>query len=66
VSRSHRKTPIFKDSQRGAKRVANKKVRRADIVPDGGGYKRLYEQYNICDFAYYYFGKQMPRELRNK
>jgi predicted carbohydrate-binding protein with CBM5 and CBM33 domain len=66
MSRSYRKTPIYKDSMKGAKREANKAVRRAAVVPDGGGYKRIYEQWDICDWKLKYFGEDMPREFRNK
>jgi hypothetical protein len=51
---------------KGAKREANKAVRRAAVVPDGSGYKRIYEQYDICDWKLTYFGEDMPREFRNK
>ena len=66
MSRSYRKTPVFKDKRAGAKREANKKVRRSPVVPDGGGYKRIYEQWEISDWRFTYFDEPMPRELRNK
>ncbi len=52
MSRSRRRIPVEKDSTRGAKRRANKCVRHAAIVPNGGGFKRVYESWMISDYKY--------------
>ena len=52
MSRSYKKSPVMKDGNRSKKydkRLANKAVRHADLT-SGCAYKRVYNQYNICDF----------------
>lgn len=66
MSRSYRKTPIVKDHRKGAKREANKAVRRKWNLDSGGAYKRVYEQWDISDWRLAYFDEPMPREFRNK
>ena len=39
-----------------AKNQANRMVRRfTGVIADGGSYKKLYEQYDICDFRFMYY-----------
>lgn len=63
MSRSYKKTPICKDknSQFG-KRKANHTVRRAKDVPNGGGFKKVYESWNICDYIFMETEKELKHE----
>lgn len=54
MSRSRKKSFILKDQppgKRHMKRQANRRVRHAKDIPDGKSYKRLYESWDICDYA---------------
>lgn len=56
VSRSTRK-PVAKDGYKSkwkprAKRRANKKVKQAKDVADGGAYKKVSNSWDICDFKF--------------
>ena len=51
MSRSWKKVWGFVDRSPTAKKYANKKVRRTQDVPNGKAYKKLYDSYNICDYA---------------
>lgn len=55
MSRSYKKNPIVKDGRSGkvGKRFANKKVRRyKGEIANGKAYKRLYESWDIHDYAF--------------
>ena len=52
MSRSYKKNPVVKDKGKNEKRFANKKVRRTKNVPNGGAYKKVYNQYDICDYCW--------------
>lgn len=52
MSRSYRKNPVVKDrgrKRKEVKRFANKAVRRAQGVPNGKGYRRCYDSYEVVD-----------------
>ena len=52
MSRSYKHNAVMKDGNRSKKqdkRLANKAVRRTDLA-SGCAYKRVYNQYNICDY----------------
>jgi hypothetical protein len=57
MSRSHKRTPVYKDGGRNGKflkRQANRKVRKTKEV--GGkskNYRKLYESWNISDYRFY-------------
>ena len=57
MSRSFKKTPIYKDGgyQSDGKRIANRKVRRAPNVTFSTGkrklYKKIYETWDINDYV---------------
>ena len=56
MSRSHKKSPIVKDSgsKKWSKRQAAKAVRRYEgIISKGSSYKKLFESWNINDFISY-------------
>ena len=63
MSRSHRKQPVWKDHNSGAKRTANRRVRRIlsnpEIVLDHGKYKRVFCSYDIFDYC-----SIVPRDFR--
>lgn len=53
MSRSYKKTPSFGWNSPGAKRLANKRVRKAKNISlsrKGSGYKHLSSSYDICDY----------------
>ncbi len=55
MSRSYKRNPVVKDGKSGriGKRFANKKVRRyKGEIPNGKGYKKIYESWNIHDYAF--------------
>ena len=52
MSRSYRYSKIFKDSTKGMKRFANKKVRKNLDLPNGNGYKKVFESYDISDYKF--------------
>ena len=53
MSRSYKKHPFCKDkNKKGAKRTANKKVRRTKDIPNGKAYKKVFESWNISDYKW--------------
>ena len=62
MSRS-RKVKCFTDYSRTytswSKRKASKKVRKALIVPNGGGFKRIYGSWDIKDYKTVYHEEKM-------
>lgn len=62
MSRS-RKAPFFVDGPHPhAKRKAARRVRHCADVPDGGGYRRVSQSYDICDFVFH--APEDPRARR--
>jgi hypothetical protein len=57
MSRSKKKNPVVKTSgdSRYGKKQANKRVRQTSGIDSGGAYKKVYEQWNICDNAREFF-----------
>lgn len=60
MSRSYKRTPVFKDGsdsrrKRYSKRWANKKVRSAKLIAftKSNKYRRMYETWDICDYRFY-------------
>lgn len=54
MSRSYKRA-VFKDHGKYTyidKRLASKAVRRATGLPDGMGYRRVYNSWNICDYIF--------------
>ena len=51
MSRSRKKTPVFKDTDCFAKRLANHAVRHSnsEFPLKGNAYKRCYPSWNICE-----------------
>jgi hypothetical protein len=56
MSRSYRHTPVVKDNKRHSKKwarkQANRVVRHAKGISNGSNYKKLYQQWDICDYAH--------------
>jgi hypothetical protein len=54
MAKSYKRHPGFSDHNQGkkwAKNQANRKVRHyTKGLSNGGNYKKLYEQWNICDY----------------
>lgn len=55
MSKSVKKTPIFKGTYPDGKRLANKKVRKEKQLSSGNYYKKVFNSWNICDFNSYIF-----------
>lgn len=51
MSRSYRK-PWYKDRNPFMKRYANSVIRKTKNVPDGGAYRKMTDQYSICDYRF--------------
>lgn len=67
MSRSHKKNPVQKDEshfKKYWKRVAAKKVRKADSVENGGSYKKFGDSYNINDYVGKCFTEEDKEEYR--
>jgi len=61
MSRSYKKNPGWAGKSRWAKidkRFANKSVRNTEEVPNGKGYRKIYDSYNIRDYNFRYFSKK--------
>lgn len=57
MSRSYKKNPWITDHQAKTtsndKKFANKKVRHAEDLPNGGAFKKVSCSYDICDFKFF-------------
>ena len=68
MSRSYKKSPVIKDSTRkgttfkSGKQLANRRVRRRTDIPNGGGYRKAYPSYDICDFSFRKDEKELRKE----
>ena len=55
MSRSYKKhTRVKQQTSKNMKKYANKKVRKTKNIPSGGAYKKVFEQYDICDWNWYW------------
>lgn len=58
MSRSYKKYPIVNDSKpkstKARKKIANRKVRTTDDVPNGKAYKKVSESWDIRDFSWFW------------
>lgn len=55
MSRSYKKhTRLKQQASKNMKKYANKKVRKTKNIPSGGAYKKVFEQYDICDWNGYW------------
>lgn len=53
MSRSYRKNPICKQKNYSFnKKLANRRVRYSEDVPNGKAYKKYYCSYDICDWKW--------------
>lgn len=59
MSRSYKKHPIFKDPPNRktphryrAKTLASRKVRRTCVPSGKGGFRRIYDSWDICDYRF--------------
>lgn len=53
MSRSYKKSPVIIGCyhSKRTKKVANKKVRQAEEIPNGMAYRKVYDSENIKDFT---------------
>ena len=72
MSRSFKKSPVYKDSTRkgptykSGKQIANRTIRRKTDIPNGGGYRKAYYSYNISDYSFRMEEKEMRQEWEKK
>jgi len=68
MSRTFKKTPGFTDhTNKSAKRLANKKVRKDWAISNGANYKRKFESYEIKDWKSLFFNdKQLCDYVKNE
>lgn len=60
MSRSYKKNPIVKIGTPGAKKLANRAVRRyKGHLSSGSEYKRLWPQWDICDYRFIWDKRSM-------
>jgi len=56
MARSYRKQPIYTDSSRIGKTLANRTVRRkfkrGESVAYGNLYRKMYNSYDVCDYRF--------------
>lgn len=68
MSRSYKKTPVYKDSTRkgptykSGKQIANRIIRRKADIPNGGGYRKAYCSWNISDYMFRKDEKELKRD----
>ena len=63
MSRSYKKHPRVKDpANKYEKRFANKKVRKTNNVPSGGGYRKIYCSWEISDYCWIWTKEQAIQE----
>lgn len=53
MSRSYKHEPVYKDHSKGMKTIAARRLRRKPLeaIPNGGGYKKFFDPYNISDWS---------------
>lgn len=71
VSRSFKKTPCICDNDRSgsakkSKDFAASKQRHYKDLPNGGAYKKVFEQYNIHDYKFHIWRRDDLINWRNK
>lgn len=67
MSRSYKRTAGWKDrAGKYMKKFANKKVRNTKIIPNGMFYKKLFESWNISDYAFLYWNKKQVKRKADK
>ena len=69
MSRSYKKFPWCGDTKTVGKKLANKAVRNGKYknydIPDGGWYKKVYNQYNVCDYGSFETWEECLERYRN-
>lgn len=68
MSRSYKKHPFCKLKCRGGKHFANAKIRKLklnDYFSSKGIYKKMYPQYDVCDYILYWDYQTAVAEYRN-
>lgn len=64
MSRSYKKTPILKDSNKSMKKFANKRVRkRKNFSVNGKAYRKIFNSYDICDWVFRVTKEDEKRDL---
>lgn len=58
MSRSTKKSPVFKDSSSYYKKKSNKRFRKRSIEETNLDHKKYTNSYDICDWRYHFFNKK--------
>ena len=53
MSKSYRKKPFYKAHCSDGKKLANERVRNAEDIPNGNGYKKVFSSYDVIDYTIY-------------
>ena len=72
MSKSYKKTPCYKDCNKGMKTTANRVLRHTtfDEIPNGNAYRKFFCSYDISDYKFmntfleyvYWFKRREDRE----
>ena len=68
MSRSYKKNPIVKIKFKGAKKLANHRIRRLKLDSfknKSASYKKYYPQYDVCDWIIYWDWYKAIKDYRN-
>lgn len=66
MSRSYKKNPVCKIKCKNGKHFANAKVRRCKFLCSKGSmYKKIYPQYDVCDYILYWDWAKAIKDYRN-
>jgi hypothetical protein len=52
MSRSRKKHPVIRDCTPGAKKIANRRVRRTLDIPNGKSYRKVFCSWDIHDWRF--------------
>lgn len=66
MSRSYKRFPVYKRHEAGAKREANRRVRRTKDVIQHNGYKRLMASWIVYEYRFYCTKADMRQILADR
>lgn len=72
MSRSYKRVPCVRDNERSrvphrykGKTIANRAVRRNEDISNHGGYRRVYDSWDICDYKFFVTEEQFLDDWKN-
>lgn len=70
MSRSYKSIPVFKENTKDMKKIANHRFRRFlklyELFPKGNLFKKVFNQYDICDWKTYPSSKEQQDKAIRK